>query len=1305
MHNKRSLRQVVVAIMLFAAFLVQGTWALAGTTGGLSGQVTGAKGAPIAGAVVMVTSPSQTASETTDASGHFSFLSLAPDSYTVTASKAGYNTTSYPGVTVFADQSLTLTISLQTALKTIAKVTARSAGSLVKPGTTADVYSVNAATQTAVSSIGGGYNLDSAYSAIYSQPGVTSQIGNYGFGQVYYIRGSSYSQVGYEYDGVPVNRAFDNYNANSLSNLGAQETEVYTGGSPAGGSSATLAGYINQVIKTGTFPGYANVNAGVGYPAFYHKFGVEAGGSTPDRMFSYYVGLQGANQTYNTLDNTNGAGQPINGTGPNGIYSSIFNPLSDLFANYTNGTWATCPANGSASKGVTFQGLPTCNIYTPWSGSGFLGLPLITQDRENVMNFHFGIQHRHDAGRDDVQALFYNFAYHQIFGGSIQDSGGLNYINTAFGGWGGPSGIAALLGIKNYPGEGGPYSNLCAYQGTLSAFGIGPGCATTGGSTLAYADGFIFAPGTTFGQDASTAHAIVYSAPSQPAHTLYAGVPVNSRDTTWNDGTVIKLQYQKNIGSSAYLRLMGYTFYSDWLMSGPQDGNAAITGYGYGTAGFDYPSPDYELNTHTRGLQLQFADQINAENLLQFTGNYTTASVVRWNNEYYAAPSQVTSLVDSAGNCYNTTTGDASNCLLSGTGGTYANPTGTTPIVGAAAAAGAKYVVTVPQGYGPVNNVVPKFSVLALTDEFRPTDRWDLNLGVRYEDYEYDLGNTVNPEFNFWFHQAQAAYCYDPSTGAPVLTPVTPTTPPNAQGPIIDPNDQYGVLGLNPGLCYTTNGAGSVVPYVAPSGQQARHPNGYNGNLLYSNVGPSTFVHPLWSPRIGGTFTVDPDTVLRFSYGRYTQPTETAFEQYSNASGYGAAKFGFGNFFGLGFDNLTHNNQVQTSNNSDLSFEHHFKNSDWSLKLSPFFRWTTNQLVTVSLGGNFASGINAATQQTYGVELSIQKGDPSRNGLSGQLNYTYTNARIKYYTLSNGSNTIDTINNYIQAFNKLTSSGGGSPYYCGGTTGGPNGSNTPASSPGACTGKGVYAIANPYYNDSTQGTLDPNGWSSPYANNPPYSAPDFVTSSAISPNVFAGFLNYKRNRFTATLTGQLNQGTSYGSPLTIIGLDPRNCSINEAGSGRVAPGSAQQYAADYQYCGHSEFTPSGNLAIPDPQNGNRFDGLGQFTEPWQINLGLQFGYDITPKIHATLVLANIVNTCFGGSTTAWSSTYKPNSIVCAYAPQGGNYVGAQPGAGFFYGSSPTAAVNGTYPNVFNQAYQPLYGALPFQVYGQVQVRM
>ena len=132
------------------------------------------------------------------------------------------------------------------------------------------MYSVNAATQQVVSGSSGGFNLNSAYSGVYSQPGVTSYVGNYGWGQVFYIRGGSYSQTGYEFDGVPVNRAFDNYQANSLSSLGQQELQVYTGGSPSGASSATLGGFINQVIKTGTYPGFGTLKGGLGAPGFYH---------------------------------------------------------------------------------------------------------------------------------------------------------------------------------------------------------------------------------------------------------------------------------------------------------------------------------------------------------------------------------------------------------------------------------------------------------------------------------------------------------------------------------------------------------------------------------------------------------------------------------------------------------------------------------------------------------------------------------------------------------------------------------------------------------------------------------------------------------------------------------------------------------------------------------------------------------------------------------------------------------------------------------------------------------------------------
>src|SRR5262249_38842915 len=142
---RSSFRHVVTALVLLVAFAGQGTWALAGTTGGLTGSVVDAdSGAPIAAADVTLASPSQTASRTTDASGRFTFLVLPPDTYTVTVAKSGYQSISIPGQVVFADTVQTVQVRMVKALKTIAHVVGTGTGSLVKSGTTADIYSVNA---------------------------------------------------------------------------------------------------------------------------------------------------------------------------------------------------------------------------------------------------------------------------------------------------------------------------------------------------------------------------------------------------------------------------------------------------------------------------------------------------------------------------------------------------------------------------------------------------------------------------------------------------------------------------------------------------------------------------------------------------------------------------------------------------------------------------------------------------------------------------------------------------------------------------------------------------------------------------------------------------------------------------------------------------------------------------------------------------------------------------------------------------------------------------------------------------------
>jgi len=1372
---KFRVRHAFVAVLLLVSMLAQGTWALAGTTGGIYGTVVDVTtNRPVANATVTVSSPSGGSTATTNNAGNFNFLTLAPDTYTVSATKSGYNSASQSGVTVFADQTHTLTLAIRPSLTTIANVTARAAGNLVKPGTTADIYSVNAATQQVVSGTSGGFNLNQAYSGIYSQPGVTSYIGNAGWGQVFYIRGSAYSQIGYEFDGVPVNRAFDNYQANSLASLGQQELQVYTGGSPSGASSATLGGFINQVIKTGTYPGFGTLKGGIGAPGFYHALTAEAGGSNPNRTFSYYVGVQGYNQHFPAGSWSNLSNISSNGLNQYGITGSAQSAnwlgavdcdinvgCADAGApfvsangvpateSFSNGPFGPCQATG-ANAGYPVG--TTAASPGQFNGACFGYYPFQTSlsdifERDNVINLHFAIPHKFDSGRDDLQLLYDNSMQDQLNGDAAVDAGGLANIS------------AMLTPYAGYSSGGSPTPGLCGYENFWGALFGRIGCAS-GNASLPYMDSLIWAPGTSFGQTASTAVALPYYYPNSPTNrslnapcsypnsaagacqangSKSSGIPATIRDGFWNDVGIVKAQYTKNIGSNAYARVFGYTFYSDWLISGPvAAGTAYLDGLITGAYGGD-GTADYELTTHTRGAEFQFADQVNQQNLLRFTANYTTASVARWNNGswesgYAGSRTGVTDWTNGNPNnpiCYkytgspvtSATFGQPWNCDNASAYGTFPFPAtsgrlGPTPAalstictnpanVAAVASPGCQsfnagtsnWLVTVPGGQGTYNTVRPVFTSLALEDEFKPNDKLDLNLGVRLESYQYNLANLNNPEFNFWFNAYAQVLCYDPGTGLPQVTPLAPGQP-------------------VPPLLRTTAQPMTACG-TAPSGQEGLHPvgsavtcNGTTivdcGPLRYTAQSPGQFTRQMFSPRIGGTYTLSPDDVLRFSAGKYTQPTETAFEQYADQSGKRAANFDFSRFWGLGFTTPAHNNPVQYSNNYDFSWEHRFHNSDVTFKMSPFYRDTHNQIETVVLAPGFVSGTNTGHQHSYGLEVQIQKGDPSRDGWSGALSYTYSKALVQYGNLPSGSNSIDYLNTYVTAFNALTSAGGGSQCYYQGAA------------DATCTtpvgGNAAFVIKNPYYNMAQQPLLNRLGWYNPYPNEAPNAPYDQGGSSAIWPHEISAWLQYKKGRFAIAPNVTIVSGAYYGSPTDVYGIDPRVCGNNEGAATNGAGVNVGVPAGDAQNCdfitaGNTFATDTGYLAIPNPFTG-KMDSVGQYQQPWQANVGALIRYDVSPRVTANLTLTNVLNYCWGGSSTAWSTAFKPGSIVCGYGQGNGSYVGAtssQPGfgSGFFYGDTPGSAPNGspTYPASFNYPFAPFSGALPFQAYLEVQIKL
>jgi len=1290
--QRPSLKRSLVALAIATGLcLGQETWALAGTTGGIAGYVRETSGAPVADATLHAVSPSGTATSTTDAHGHFNFLSLSPDTYTITVSKEGFTDESVPGVVVFADQTQTLNITQDKKLTTIARVRSVSAGALVKSGVTADQYSVDSKTIDKAAALGGGGNLDNAYSAIASVPGVNVPIGGMGWNQPVYIRGSQAFFTSYEYDGVPVNRAFDNYNSSTESNLGLQELQVYTGGGPASNSSSGTSGFINQVIKTGTYPGYAEFTGGLGANAFYHMAKIEAGGASPDRNFSYYVGVNGTNQAFRFLNNQNGS----NLMGPGGIYSLYSAANDGLGYNtpITGGALPQCNTQTGATPGTvtailpaTFQG-GTSFCLDPYFG--YSGNTSFITDRENVVNFHFGIP-RKNGQRDDLQVLWSGSSLKTFFYGTPNDIGGTNnstYNLNAY--------MVAQDGLpyiaptdSNVP----PYDLNGLYTGTGHV-----GCYVAGSCNYPYyADAYVYNQG--FGTSVVGSTPGFYQYPDSPSNRqAFAQLPSNIQDSIWNDTGIVKLQYTHPLSDRAYLRLAGYTFYSDWNQTGPLSTPANYL--------FGWPNQalaaNYLLSTHTTGGEFQFSDQVNDKNLVSFTANYTRANVVRDNNAGFAAGGTLgrTSPFGLVANgpggytCYNPASGNPMACSGVLSGG-YASQYSATAVAlgdftfpaavpGAAAAAGAQYInLWDGPTKGAYNSVKPQFTTLSLTDNFRPNDKWLFNGGLRYEQYAYGLDPSTSPANQFYGQIVQNYSCYNTVTKTVFEAPLLPGQFPPAS-PTYETGDCNTAIGAALGTAQTN--------WV--------HPNGTTQDgvaaPLWSNNSPSSYNLKYYSVRLAGTYTESPDTVWRFEGGRYIEPPISASVQYLDQSGNNSTSWA--GFMNLGFFSPFHPIPSQTSGQYDVSLERHIRGTDVSFKISPFYNLTNGYQEQAFIGPGFVTQVPVGQFRSMGVEGQITKGDFNRNGLSGQLSLTYTKAQVRYQDgLAN--NQVNLVNGVITQFNALTKAGGGSPCY------------TPAvaatSTVGAPTACGLGMIANPYYNMNTQSTLDPNGW---YAPAGIYTSPGYVTSFEFydSPWVSSLILNYRHDKFAVTPSVQFASGSSYGSPFDTTGADPRECQ------------SVDSSATNPNQCNYLSLiaggaTPSGVLYVPNWQTGS-FASIGQFRNPNLLTGNLALTYDVNPRITARVTLTNIFHTCFGGTKAPWTSAYAPGANVCAYGANGtyvSNYQLGDGAANPANTSAYNSAANGTtlYPWQ-QQSYSPSNGSFagfipaPFNAYFNLEVKL
>jgi hypothetical protein len=1067
--------------------------ALAGTTGTIRGHVEDrATKAPLAAVTVNAAAPSGAAIAKTDAHGNYVFISLSPDTYTLTAQLNGYDPASVAGVSVFADNVAIANIEMNAALKTIAHTISRATGNLVRPGDTQDVYSVNAAQNAAAMTIGGAASLNQAYGALASLPGVDYQQGQQGWGQMFLVRGSP--DVSDEMDGVPIRGSL-------FSALGQQEMQLYAGGSPASADSTGTSGYINQVIHTGTYPGYATFDASVGAPAFYHKLSAEIGGASPDRTFSYYIGVAGFGQDNRFLDQ--------------------FNGISDVAHFWTPMTIAT------GNNGVVFDGSGPA-IFT----GGIAPQQVTVFDREGIVNLHFAIPHKKNSYRDDVQVLAmegYLPAYNAT---SVNDLGGAAFVTNAIGFY--------PVFPDNY---------------------IWPGPLLTP-----------VTPSTQFSE---------YFTPHTPTNRPWQEpLPANYRDNSDNEVSLDKVQYQHSIDDRSFFRIYGY---ANYFYLGYTGADSANLPYG--------PTPAEYINyTHTYGVTGRYENQLSFKNLLTVTatGSRTTNSLLDNNS---MAGIIADNYVDAQGNCYNpsgfydscygagfnqiTQFGSApslapSGCTLTAASQCAESSPGTPAIVN-----GARWELTENGFTGDTNNVTEKDNGFSIADQYRPNDRWLANIGLRLDQFQFSLPSTVGgPAQAFWFDVFNREYCVAPGGEAVLKTSII---------------------------------ANAVNP---TTGVWAPCPSGFASPNM-RNAEPAYVGYNELQPRLGLTYTFNPDTVVRLSYGRYASSPSTNMEvdaRQQDLPDYLAQ------FLPFGFNTPYHSVVPQVANSYDLSIEKHLRGTDLTFRLTPFYHLDFNELDQIPIGYNGdTTGVNAGQTKAYGVEFAFTKGDFTNNGLSMELSYTYTDSQTRYTDITPGVNFIDTLNAFIEQYNSYTHScASGNPKLCG-----PYGSTNAA--PMVTSNVDPTAtVVNPYYSANAQPLLDRNAWYPSYAEIPgPFTGSDGL----VSPNVFNLVLSYKHDRFRLTPTVVFSEGKTYGSPLTWPGYVPQDClpaNYPSSLSGAVNPQTCTSPA--------NSVTPA-YLFTPDHYTGV-FDGVSSFKEPSRLTVNLSTSYDVSPRVTLSIAATGLIDRCY-----------------------------------------------------------------------------
>jgi hypothetical protein len=206
---------------------------------------------------------------------------------------------------------------------------------------------------------------------------------------------------------------------------------------------------------------------------------------------------------------------------------------------------------------------------------------------------------------------------------------------------------------------------------------------------------------------------------------------------------------------------------------------------------------------------------------------------------------------------------------------------GTIPAAAGTCGGGACQYLTVENGqYATYNTVKPQFTSFSLTDQFKPTAKLTIDAGIRFDRYAFVGSDTTGTAARtFWYNAYNRDNCV--TSAAPIAV----------------------VLRATPG------GA-------CPAGSTPANFQNPSGNV--------TEAYNEYQPRIGLTYSLDPTTVFRASYGRFAQAPSSAYQQYT-ALQQDTATLLYGgnyNFQQYGFTTPDHTVVPPTSDNLDFSLEH-----------------------------------------------------------------------------------------------------------------------------------------------------------------------------------------------------------------------------------------------------------------------------------------------------------------------------------------------------------------------------------------------